>query len=112
MLLRPEASVDHYGLRTSEQWPATLRAYAIGDVSFYLKHIRCGDVTALRLFCRNISRLLLRQLLHLAGGRRTSQLPYLRAYAEGARASLGYAVDRRTRLYRIPGTAATGRTTA
>ena len=112
VLLRPEASVDHYGLRTSEQWPATLRAYAIGDVSFYLKHIRCGDVTALRLFCRNIGRLLLRQLLHLAGGRRTSQLPYLRAYAEGARASLRYAVDRRTRLYRIPGTAATGRTTA
>ena len=106
VLLRPEVRVDHYGLRTAEQWPATLRAYAIGDVSFYLKHVRCGDLTALRLFGRTVVRLLARQLLHVAGDRRTSQLPYLRAYIEGARASLRFAVDRRTRLYRTPAAAA------
>ena len=111
VLLRPEVRVDHYGLRTADQWPATLRAYAIGDVSFYLKHIRCGDLTALRLFGRTVVRLLLRQVLHVAGDRRTSQLPYLRAYVEGARASLRFAVDRRMRLYRAsrPSTAGTGR---
>ncbi len=41
--------VDHYGSRTAEQWPGTLRNYGIGDGAFYSKHIRCGDTLALRL---------------------------------------------------------------
>jgi glycosyltransferase involved in cell wall biosynthesis len=44
--------VDHYGSRTPEQWPATQRNYGIGDGAFYSKHIRCGDLLALRLLLR------------------------------------------------------------
>ena len=52
VLLRPEVQVDHYGVRTHAQWPATLRAYGFGDGAFYSKHIRCGDLYALSLFVR------------------------------------------------------------
>jgi glycosyltransferase involved in cell wall biosynthesis len=99
VLLRPEVSVDHYGLRTDEQWPATLRAYTIGDVSFYLKHVRCGDLLAAKRLAKGVSRVLVRQVLHLFG-RRASQAPLLRAYVDGARDSLRYSIDRTTRLYR------------
>jgi GT2 family glycosyltransferase len=100
VLLRPEVSVDHYGLRTAAEWPATLRAYGIGDAAFYLKHVRCGDPLATGLLARRIARIGARQLRHLVDRRRPSQAAYLRAYLEGARASLRYAIDRKTRLYR------------
>lgn len=109
VLLRPEVSVDHYGLRTEQQWPATLRAYTIGDVSFYLKHVRCGDLLAAKRLARGVGRVLLRQALHLLGGRRASQAPLLRAYFDGARDSLRFSVDRATRLYRAPRPAGSGR---
>ncbi len=99
VLLRPEVSVDHYGLRTAEQWPATLRAYGIGDAAFYLKHVRCGDLFAARMLARRVGLIAARQLRHLLDRRRPSQAAYLRAYFEGARASLAYPVDRATRKY-------------
>src|SRR5262249_44915440 len=49
ILLDPTVKVDHYGSRTPGQWPATERNYGIGDGAFYAKHIRCGDLLALRL---------------------------------------------------------------
>lgn len=106
VLLRPEVSVDHYGLRTAAEWPATLRAYGVGDAAFYLKHVRCGDRRATGMLARRIARLAARQLRHLVDRSRPSQAPYLRAYLEGARASLRYAIDRKTRLYRARPSAA------
>src|SRR6266542_2300362 len=47
VILSPDVKVDHYGLRTREQWPATLHAYGFGDGAFYGKHVRCGDVFAM-----------------------------------------------------------------
>ena len=52
ILLAPEVKVDHYGTRTVEQWPQTIKAYGVGDGAFYSKHIRCGDPLALWLFAR------------------------------------------------------------
>jgi glycosyltransferase involved in cell wall biosynthesis len=99
VLLRPEVSVDHYGLRREDQWPATLRAYCIGNAAFYVKHIRCGDGVAATRLARAIARLVIRQIRHMIDPRRPSQTVHLRAYLDGARESLRYPVDRARRLY-------------
>jgi glycosyltransferase involved in cell wall biosynthesis len=105
VLLRPEVTVDHYGLRTPEQWPATLRAYCIGNAAFYVKHIRCGDRVAAVRLSRSVFKLLVRQVRHLIDQRRPSQAEHLRAYLDGARESLRYPIDRARRLYRPRGPA-------
>ncbi|MBI4493140.1 MAG: glycosyltransferase family 2 protein [Chloroflexi bacterium] len=98
VLLRPEVRVDHYGLRSREQWPATLRAYGVGDGAFYFKHVRCGDLFALGLLARRLGYLAVREALN--GLRRKPSLAaYLRAYLEGMGASLRYRIDRRRRVY-------------
>ena len=98
VLLRPEVQVDHYGVRTHAQWPATLRAYGFGDGAFYTKHIRCGDVYALGLFLRRFTYAIGREALN--GIRRKPSLNlYIRSAFEGMRASLRYGVDRQQRLY-------------
>jgi glycosyltransferase involved in cell wall biosynthesis len=99
VLLRPEVSVDHYGLRDELQWPSTLRAYGIGDGAFYMKHVRCGDVRAATMLARRLARTALRQVRHILDPRRPSHGSYLRAVLEGMGASLSYPVDRSRRMY-------------
>lgn len=99
VLLRPEISVDHYGLRDALEWPKTLRAYGIGDGAFYMKHIRCGDVSAALMFGRRVAHTVLRQIRHVVDRRRPSHATYLRALFIGVRASIVYPVDRKRRLY-------------
>ena len=70
VLLSPAVKVDHYGVRTREQWPATLRAYGFGDGAFYWKHVRCGDLFALSLLVRQVGRLAAREALSRLGLRR------------------------------------------
>jgi hypothetical protein len=92
--------VDHYGLRRADQWPATLRAYGIGDGAFYWKHVRCGDLFALGLLVRRLGRLAAREALSALGlRRRGSYAVYGRSCLEGIRRSLRFPVDRRRRLY-------------
>jgi peptidoglycan/LPS O-acetylase OafA/YrhL/glycosyltransferase involved in cell wall biosynthesis len=98
--LCPEVKVDHYGLRTREQWPATQRAYGFGDGAFYFKHVRCGDLFALRLLLKRLSRMAVREaLIALGVRRRPSQAVYLRYCLVGISQSLRYPVDRSRRLY-------------
>jgi glycosyltransferase involved in cell wall biosynthesis len=98
LLLRPEVRVDHYGLRSNDQWPATLRAYGVGDGAFYWKHVRCGDLFAFSLLVRRLGRLAMREALN--GFRRQPSLSiYLRSCLTGIRESLRYPVNRRQRLY-------------
>jgi GT2 family glycosyltransferase len=97
--LSPEVKVDHYGARTrGEQWPRTLEAYGIGDGAFYWKHVRCGDLTALRLMTQRMSKLLLREMVNPLR-RRSSHWPYLVACWRGLRESMKFEVDRKSRLY-------------
>lgn len=98
VVLAPDVAVDHYGLRTAKQWPATLMAYGFGDGAFYFKHVRCGDVYALSLLARRLIRLSIRELLN-SMRRRPSMAAYLRACVAGIRESASYPIDRRTRLY-------------
>ncbi len=109
VLLRPDVSVEHYGLRTAAQWPATLRAYGIGDGAFYMKHVRCGDVRAASMLARRLTRTTARQLRHILDPRRPSQAPYLRAVLEGIRLSVRYPVDRPRRMYLPRAAVAAGR---
>jgi glycosyltransferase involved in cell wall biosynthesis len=100
VLLRPEVKVDHYGVRSREQWPATLRAYGVGDGAFYFKHVRCADLYALGLLIRRLGRVAAREALITIGVRpRPSQAVYLRSCLTGIWESLQYPVDRRHRLY-------------
>jgi glycosyltransferase involved in cell wall biosynthesis len=99
--LRPDVNVDHYGLRTAEQWPATQHAYGFGDGAFYFKHVRCGDALALRLLTLRILRMAAREaLIKLGIRRRPSQWLYLRSCFTGMRESMRFGVDRRQRVYR------------
>jgi glycosyltransferase involved in cell wall biosynthesis len=98
VLLSPEVKVDHYGVRTDEQWPATMRAYGIGDGAFYFKHVRCGDLLALRLMLARLGRVALSEAFNRLR-RRSVDGTYLRSCLVGIRASRAFAVDRRSRLY-------------
>ena len=101
ILLEPAVKVDHYGTRTQEQWPLTMKNYGIGDGAFYSKHVRCGDLLALRLF----SAILLRSFLQpvawsLKQRRLVGRGDYGRHLWEGVRAASKFAIDPRFRLYR------------
>ena len=99
ILLRPEVWVVHYGVRSPEAWPATLRAYGIGDGAFYFKHVRCRDPFAALLLARQFvgrgGRELIKRALHLG----PTDLTYVRSMLTGVRRSLQFGVDRRSRLY-------------
>jgi glycosyltransferase involved in cell wall biosynthesis len=101
-LLSPEVWVHHYGVRRGQEWTDTQTAYGVGDGAFYMKHVRCGDLTALRLLLGRVSRLLARELVNPVRHKPT-QWPYLRSYFEGMRRSLRYDIDREKRLYRLAG---------
>jgi glycosyltransferase involved in cell wall biosynthesis len=99
-LLTPAVWVTHYGIRVGDSWVATLVAYGIGDGAFYMKHVRCGDLLALRLLIGRLARLTVREILNPIR-RKPTQWPYLRSCFVGILKSLRYGVDRKRRLYRL-----------
>jgi GT2 family glycosyltransferase len=99
-LLSPEVWVHHYGAREGEAWIATLRAYGAGDGAFYMKHVRCGDIYALRLLTFVLIKGFVREALNPIR-RKPSQLAYLRSCFTGMRDSLSFEVDRNKRLYKL-----------
>lgn len=101
ILLEPAVKVDHYGTRTQEQWPLTLKNYGIGDGAFYAKHIRCGDLLALRLFSAKLAHSFLQPVAWSVRHRRlVGRGDYGRHLWEGVRAASKFSIDRRYRLYR------------
>lgn len=100
VLLRPEVVVRHDGRREAEDWPALLHAYGFGDGAFYGKHIRCGDLVAVRLFLRRAAFVVGRQAKRLVRDRGAGVDPYLRGMVEGLAAARRVEVDRERRLYR------------
>jgi GT2 family glycosyltransferase len=101
VLFRPEVTIDHYGIRSPEQWTGTNRAYGTGDGAFWAKHIRCGDTYALTLLGKHLLRTTGRELLHLLRLRRkaNSRVDYLRGVWAGITGSFAFGVDRRARMY-------------
>jgi hypothetical protein len=100
ILLEPSVTVDHYGARDVDQWPGTLQAYGIGDGAFYAKHIRCGDLLALRLFVTRVGYVVGQAVYHSVRQRKLVKVStYGRNLFTGVRQSMRFSVDRRTRLY-------------
>jgi len=99
ILARPEVRVVHHGTRSPEDWPATLRAYGIGDGAFYFKHVRCRDLFALRLLARQLSEHFFRDLAYRLRMRGPGDLTYVRFVLVGIRECLRFKIDRRSRLY-------------
>ncbi len=97
-LLCPTVKVDHYGVRNyTDQWPATLRAYGIGDGAFYFKHVRCGDWLRARTAHPALTRMSVREVLSQLGvRRRPSRADYVRSCFIGIWQSLRFRIDRRS----------------
>lgn len=99
ILLVPEVWVDHYGVRTRTQWPATLEAYGIGDGAFYGKHMRCGDPKAAWLLAKTLLRSWLREVHRTARARTWVRDIYGRNLLVGVRKGAQFGIDRQFRLY-------------
>lgn len=113
VLLEPDVRVDHYGSRTPEQWPVTMRNYGIGDGAFYSKHVRCGDLVAARLLLRTCAKVLVQMLRRSWRERRPVGISvYGRGVTMGIREASHFAVDRSRRLYRPTATSDTRATEA
>ena len=97
-LLAPEVTVDHYGIRNSQDWPKTLTAYGVGDGGFYMKHMRCGDRYAAWLLTRKLAREAPRALVKTVL-RRPSNARYVLGIVQGSRESFRFGVDRDRRIY-------------
>jgi len=100
IILVPEVKVDHYGTRTTEQWPATLKAYGIGDGAFYSKHIRCGDPYALWLFTKILARAGAKQVKNLLLKRSLYTDDYTLNLFNGIRDASKFDIERPQRIYR------------
>ena len=99
ILLEPSVQVDHYGTRTKDQWPDTMANYGIGDGAFYSKHIRCGDMLALRLLLKQYVYSRLREVKHAVRKGKYKRDDYGRNLLVGVKAALPFDVDKQFRVY-------------
>lgn len=99
ILLDPTVQVDHYGMRTPDQWPATEKNYGIGDGAFYGKHIRCGDAFAVVLLLRQLGLAVRRSVGASLRRRRPVLDNYGRFIGHGLREGARFEIDREFRLY-------------
>jgi GT2 family glycosyltransferase len=100
VLLVPSVKVDHYGSRSAEQWPATMKAYGVGDGAFFSKHIRCGDKYAMWLFAKKLARTAASKAYHLVWNQTWKQDDYTPQLFVGFREAAKFDIDRQKRLYR------------
>lgn len=100
ILLEPKVWVDHYGTRTQDQWPLTLKNYGIGDGAFYAKHIRCGDMRVLWLYSKLYLRCKLREIKRLLDTGRWETDIYGEYLPVGFQEAAKFDIDRQYRLYR------------
>jgi GT2 family glycosyltransferase len=100
ILLRPEVTLLHDGGRELADWHTVAHNYGVGDGAFYSKHVRCGDLYALYLLVRKLSRLgagtAIRAIL---GQRPPPRTHYLAGIIVGVKDSRKFTIDRRQRLY-------------
>lgn len=99
ILLEPTVMVDHYGTRTADQWPDTMVNYGIGDGAFYSKHVRCGDLRALRLLMKAYLVSRARELKHSLKVGRFERDAYSKSLVVGVRKAMPFGIDKRFRLY-------------
>lgn len=100
VILVPEVKVDHYGSRTGDQWPGTMKAYGVGDGAFYSKHIRCGDLRAMLLFSNVLFWRAARYARTALRLRKFYRDDYTISLFVGIRDASRFAIDPKYRLYR------------
>jgi glycosyltransferase involved in cell wall biosynthesis len=95
-----EVAVDHLGVRAhGAETRNLLQLYAKGTAAALFKHVRLGDVDAMKLYLRHLAgcaRLIATNVAHL---HRPIGLGYTTAFLSGAVASFRFRVDRKSRLY-------------
>jgi glycosyltransferase involved in cell wall biosynthesis len=99
ILLRPEVTLMHDGLREADDWSAVLRNYGIGDGAFYSKHVRCGDMYALFLLLRRISEDVGRFVVKSLLLRHKRHNQYLTGLFAGIREGFKFKIDKSQRRY-------------
>jgi GT2 family glycosyltransferase len=96
----PTTSVVHLGVRKyGVEWRKLVRGYAIGCGAALFKHIRMGDITALRVYFGFVAANVRRVCANLVRGKRPGGLWFLVFFLAGALASYKYRVDRSSRQY-------------
>jgi GT2 family glycosyltransferase len=101
ILLAPEVMVHHYGFRSYDEWPRTVRTYGIGLGGFYGKHVRLGDLYAGRLLAGTLFRQALRAAKRSVLRRNPKPDWILLAHIlTGLRRSFEFSINRQDMLYR------------
>jgi glycosyltransferase involved in cell wall biosynthesis len=97
-----EVSVDHLGVRKhGEESRKLIRGYAIGTGAALFKHIRMGDIAALKLYLRFVAANARRACANLVRGKRPDGLGFLLFFLAGALASYKFRIDRNSRRYML-----------
>jgi glycosyltransferase involved in cell wall biosynthesis len=97
-----EVSVDHLGVRKhGEESRKLIRGYAIGTGAALFKHIRVGDIAALRVYLGFVAANARRACANLVRLKRPDGLGFLLFFLAGALASYKYRVDRSSRQYML-----------
>lgn len=97
-----EPVVIHDGFRPGEAASALVQSNALGTGAMYAKHLRCGDLFALRLLTTEIVRSLAQIVSRVMTNRRPLGLRRLKSIAIGVAGSRTLKIDRRLRLYVSP----------
>jgi GT2 family glycosyltransferase len=101
IVLDPEVTVDHYGSRTLDQWPLTESNYAIGNGAFYWKHVRCGDLLAVRWLVTAMVRVVGRMVFRSYHERRPVGVnAYGKNLLKGVLEASRFDIDRSRRLFK------------
>jgi GT2 family glycosyltransferase len=97
----PDALVLHLGVRSPAEVGPLWRRYYFGAGAAYGKHMRLGDLAAMRVFVRYLSTFGLPALRNLLRLRRPRGAATVLAMLRGVRGSFRFPVDRARRLYTI-----------
>lgn len=89
----PALRVDHYGMRSEDQWPTTLANYGFGDGAFFLKHLRCRDLRLVPVLTRHVALLFARNAKDCLRKRRRVPNVYLNHLWKGMRFSRTMSID-------------------
>jgi GT2 family glycosyltransferase len=95
-----EARVWHHGYREGAHASELMRGYVAGISAMYVKHVRCGDGTALRLLASDLGHHVAKVARNVPRRRRPTGLGGLAFYLRGIGASWRWPVDQASRVYR------------
>ena len=95
-----EARVWHHGYREGAHASELMRGYVAGISAMYVKHVRCGDRTALRLLVSDLGHHAAKVARNVPRRTRPTGLGGLAFYLRGIGASWRWPVDPASRVYR------------